>query len=45
MDVLTKIVNDFQPLTFFAQSSILDVWHGSENASVKVIETGISDFH
>ena len=29
----TKIVKDFQPLTFFAKLSILDVWQGSECAS------------
>ena len=29
----SKIVNGFQQLTISAESSILDVWQGSENAS------------
>ena len=34
MKLFVKIVNDFQSLTIFAKSSILDVWQGYEYASV-----------
>ena len=30
MDLFAKIVNRFQPLTIFAESSMLDVWQSSE---------------
>ena len=33
MEIFAKIVNGFQPLTFFAKSSIVEVWQGSEYAS------------
>ena len=29
MELFAKIVNDFQPLTIFAKSSVVDVWQGS----------------
>ena len=35
MELYLKIVNVFQPLTIFANSSILDVWQGSEYVSVQ----------
>ena len=33
MNLFAKIVNGWKPLTFFAKSSNLDVWQGSEYAS------------
>ena len=33
MKHFVKIVNDFQPLNFFAKRSILDVWQGYEYSS------------
>ena len=33
MKRFVKIVNRFQPLNIFAESSILDVWQGSKEAS------------
>ena len=33
MELFAKVVNDFQPLTIFAKSYILDVWLDSEYAS------------
>ena len=30
MEPFAKIVNDFQALTIFAKSTILNVWQGSE---------------
>ena len=35
MELLVKIVNGWKPLSIFAKSSILDVWHGFEYASNK----------
>ena len=35
-----KIVNDFQPLIFFAKSFILDVWLGSEGAFGSLVYFG-----
>ena len=35
MELFAKIVNEFQPLTIFEKSSILDVWLGIERASGK----------
>ena len=32
MERLEKIIEDFEPLTFFAKRSILNVWQGSEYA-------------
>ena len=32
MELFTKIVNDFQPLTIFAKGSILGIFLGSEGA-------------
>ena len=34
MERFAKQVNVFQPLTFFAKRSILNVWQGSEYASI-----------
>ena len=34
MKRFAKIVNGIKALTIFAKCSILDVWHGSEYASV-----------
>ena len=34
MEILLKIVNVIKSLTFFAESSILDVWLGSKYESV-----------
>ena len=34
MERIAKIVNGWIPLTFFAKSSVLDVWLGSEYVSV-----------
>ena len=34
MELLAKVVNGFQPLTVFARNSVLDVWEGSEYASI-----------
>ena len=36
MNSFTKTVNDFQPITIFSKSSILDVWQRSEYASVEM---------
>ena len=36
MEVAAKIVNGLKQLNISAKSSILDVWLGSESASVKV---------
>ena len=33
MKLFAKTVNGYKPLTIFAESSILDVWQGSEYAS------------
>ena len=33
-ELLAKVVNGFQPLTVFARNSVLDVWEGSEYASI-----------
>ena len=35
MKLFVKLVNGFQPLTVFEKSFILDVWEGSEYASVQ----------
>ena len=35
MKFFVKIVNDFQQSTIFTKSSIVDVWQGSEYASVQ----------
>ena len=35
MELFEIIVNDFQPVTIFAESSILDLWAGPEYASDK----------
>ena len=37
MKLLVKIVKDFQLLTIFAKSSILDIWQDSEYASIQWI--------
>ena len=34
MELLVKIVNSFQPLPISPKSSILDIWQGSEYASI-----------
>ena len=34
MKLLPKIVNDFYPLNIFTKNFILDVWQGSDYASV-----------
>ena len=34
MELFAKIMNSFQPLTILEKRSILDVWQGSEYASV-----------
>ena len=34
MEVFAKIVNGFQLITIFAKSSFLDVWQGSEYATI-----------
>ena len=34
MELFAKIINDFQPITIFAKSCIIDVWVGSECAFV-----------
>ena len=33
MELLVKLINGFQPLTNFAESSVLHIWLGSECAS------------
>ena len=35
MELFSKIINGFQPLTVLAKSSILDVWQGSECATYR----------
>ena len=44
MERFVKTLNGFQPVTFFAKHSILDVWQGFEYAS-KFIENKISSIH
>ena len=34
MELFAKITNVFQPLSIFLKSSILDIWLGSEYASL-----------
>ena len=34
MEFLAEIINRWKPFTFFVKHSILDVWQGSEYASV-----------
>ena len=40
-EAFVKIVNDFQSLTIFAKSSILNVWQGSEYASAEAATGGV----
>ena len=40
-EAFVKIVNDFQSLTVFAKSSILNVWQGSEYASGEAATGGV----
>ena len=42
-EIFAKIVNDFQPLTIFAKSSISDVWQGIEFAATERLEEMLSD--
>ena len=42
MELFLKITNDFQPLTIFAENSVLDDWRASECASVYLQKVGWS---
>ena len=39
MELFVKIVNGWKTFTIFTQSSVLDVWHGSEYVSGERIQT------
>ena len=39
VELFAKIVNCFEPITIFAKRSNLDIWLGSEYASVSEIST------